>query len=380
MPVKFKWPWMGIAIPCVLISFIGYLSHYYILRQHLSLIKQCYFEFSLTMIWVSYYMAIIINPGKPGKNFKPLPHEWRNFCKKCNNYKPERSHHCKTCNQCVLMMDHHCPWTMNCIGFNNFPHFMRFLLWIMATTGFLLFYQIKRIIYMWNNRNLPSYLFERSEVIALFVCTPLNLFILLTITLLFCRCLFNQIINGKTQIEDWEMDRLENRFYLKKLLPQLILNLWELYPELKSAKHDEEAERLIEKKGIRYDSIVNFPYDLGIFKNITALVGQPLYWLWPFGGPSGNGMNFEKNEIALFDPDSSLPVFTLALPWPPDKGRHNNSKTLNTDSNVEFITTDGEQVVRNRTHAKNPILSREEWFNEWGENLEDFGVDVEMEN
>ena len=41
--------------------------------------------------------------------------EWIRYCKKCNNYKPPRSHHCKICQQCVLQMDHHCPWTLNCV-------------------------------------------------------------------------------------------------------------------------------------------------------------------------------------------------------------------------------------------------------------------------
>ncbi len=127
MPVKLKWPWLGIAIPSFLIASIGYCAHYFILLNFLSLRKQLWYQFCQTMIWLSYYLAIYTPPGKPPTNFKPSKNEWKVYCKKCKCYKPERSHHCKTCNQCVLMMDHHCPWTMNCVGYNNFPHFIRFL-------------------------------------------------------------------------------------------------------------------------------------------------------------------------------------------------------------------------------------------------------------
>ncbi|KAI8851585.1 DHHC palmitoyltransferase-domain-containing protein [Chytridium lagenaria] len=30
----------------------------------------------------------------------------RRFCRKCHNFKPDRTHHCSTCNRCVLKMDH----------------------------------------------------------------------------------------------------------------------------------------------------------------------------------------------------------------------------------------------------------------------------------
>lgn len=53
------------------------------------------------------------------------------FCKKCNVFKPPRSHHCSTCKKCILKMDHHCPWIANCVGFFNHGHFIRFLI----TTG-----------------------------------------------------------------------------------------------------------------------------------------------------------------------------------------------------------------------------------------------------
>eukprot|EP00913_Durusdinium_trenchii_P027579 g25868.t1 len=49
-----------------------------------------------------------------------------NWCTKCSNWKPPRSHHCRSCNRCILRMDHHCPFTGNCIGAFNHGHFVLF--------------------------------------------------------------------------------------------------------------------------------------------------------------------------------------------------------------------------------------------------------------
>ncbi len=29
------------------------------------------------------------------------------YCKLCEGFKPERTHHCRECKRCVLLMDHH---------------------------------------------------------------------------------------------------------------------------------------------------------------------------------------------------------------------------------------------------------------------------------
>ncbi|CAR27044.1 hypothetical protein ZYGR_0I03160 [Zygosaccharomyces rouxii] len=377
MPVQLKWPFLGIAIPCFLISFIGYNAHYFILSNFLSTQKQIWFEFSLTMIWFSYYLAIYTLPGQPLPNFQPSKNSWKSYCKKCRNYKPERAHHCKTCNQCVLAMDHHCPWTKNCVGYYNFPHFMRFLFWVIATTGYLLYELCLRAYFILSNHNSPTYLWNKSELIFLTILIPMDGFILLTISILFIRCLSNQIFCGRTQIETWEYERLEGLYYSKRLLPHLLANFWELYPELRTRELEDEASRLSTRRRIGLDHLVNFPYDIDPWSNTIEFLGSPLFWLWPFGKPKGDGMFFPKNDISEFE-ETNLTDMLLALPWPPDGGK---DKVISIDgpNAVETTVRDGEQVIRKRLVDPRDPSSRTQWQNTWGENLEDFGVDVDAE-
>lgn len=56
------------------------------------------------------------------------------FCKRCNVFKPDRTHHCRQCGMCVLRMDHHCPWFTICIGLRNHKYFIQFLwyVWVLC--------------------------------------------------------------------------------------------------------------------------------------------------------------------------------------------------------------------------------------------------------
>ena len=56
----------------------------------------------------------------------------KTYCKKCSNYKPERTHHCSVCDKCVQKMDHHCPWIVNCVGQRNHKSFLLFTIYSMA--------------------------------------------------------------------------------------------------------------------------------------------------------------------------------------------------------------------------------------------------------
>jgi hypothetical protein len=49
-----------------------------------------------------------LNPNeKSKKKYTELVEPEFRYCKVCEGFKPERTHHCRECNRCVLMMDHH---------------------------------------------------------------------------------------------------------------------------------------------------------------------------------------------------------------------------------------------------------------------------------
>ena len=53
---------------------LSYGSHYFILRHHLTMKQQLIYEFYVTMIWISYLLAIYTNPGRVPKI---INHLWR---------------------------------------------------------------------------------------------------------------------------------------------------------------------------------------------------------------------------------------------------------------------------------------------------------------
>jgi len=90
----------------------------------------------LVNLLYSYLQAAFIEPGMPPSLSGVLEYaadteacKWEK-CTKCEYMRPPRTHHCSVCGHCVLKMDHHCTWLNNCVGFNNYSHFCRFLLYI----------------------------------------------------------------------------------------------------------------------------------------------------------------------------------------------------------------------------------------------------------
>ena len=55
-------------------------------------------------------------------------------CKRCNIYRPKRTHHCRYCNKCILQMDHHCFTINKCIGKNNYREFIKYLIFMEINT------------------------------------------------------------------------------------------------------------------------------------------------------------------------------------------------------------------------------------------------------
>lgn len=415
--LEFRWPLLGVIIPVFIIGFTAYGSHYFILRHHLSTTQQVIYECFVSMIWVSYILAIYTSPGQPPKEYTPKTGEWKRYCTKCQNYKPPRTHHCSKCNVCVMEMDHHCPWTLNCVGANNLPHFMRFLFWVIVGTTYLFVQLCKRIVGYYNDLDKPIYLIQKSELIAVVVFTPIDLLVLLSISLLFIRCLIN-IGKGMTQIEIWEWDRIDSQFYSKRLWKSIRLNYKQLYgkqlPELSTwtnktpidedgfpleeLERDEEGEESADsQQGIAQegasqqsdtdqdfngdegedDKIVPenftiddliFPYDYGIWGNLKHFLGSPFMWLVPWG-KSRNNNGFTIEPSLDYKEDDQL-----GLPWPPDGGNQNISIPTPSDDELRSIGNYSElkRQLDPRYNAK-----RSSWHNDMGESLHDYGVYID---
>lgn len=122
------------------------------------------------------------------------------FCKTCNNYKPPRSHHCRSCGKCVLKMDHHCPWINNCVGFANYCHFIRFLIYVEICAIYLLTLLGCRLTSIVQHTSSPA---TTTEWILLGLNLFLCVLVLIGVAILsgyhvYC------ITTNTTTIEGWE--------------------------------------------------------------------------------------------------------------------------------------------------------------------------------
>lgn len=201
--------------------------------------------------------------------------------------------------------------------------------------------------------------------------------------------MFNVIFRGMTQIELWEMERLENQFYSERMWNQIRKNYKRFHgkslPRLVSwnkpsncyiedaSPEAERADDLVIPKEFTPDDIV-FPFDMGPLTNMVLACGKPWLWILPCGGPGELGLHFPKNEYVEED--------QLGLPWPPDGGhseaiRANFSET--SDIELNDINLNDILSLRKRLDPRSHV-SRKEWINDEGETLVDFGVDIDAED
>lgn len=226
----------------------------------------------------------------------------KRWCKKCNQEKPNRSHHCSVCNVCILKMDHHCPWINNCVGYRNHGHYLRFLFYVtLAMIMGLLLMAFRLSTYKgqylyWGEKNGRFSIFLTDEMtqMTFLVADLVGCGILsLMIGLLFAVQISNAS-KGHTTIESLEIKQCERDIRRQRR-------------HEKDDFDDQEGEREIE--------MPPFPYDLGFENNLNSIFGNNR-WLWPFPlpielnpltGSSPNGRKFDTRPDALMNGQWPLP-------------------------------------------------------------------------
>ncbi|KAI6080855.1 zf-DHHC-domain-containing protein [Hypoxylon rubiginosum] len=340
-----------LAIPsvCALIAFLAYTSQWLFANAPdlapgpLTSTETYTFNGLLLCLWYTYYKACTVDPGRyifPSSDTKKdkqkqkqakdsdsdsdpeethqarireAGRQTRRWCKKCAAPKPPRAHHCKMCRRCIPKMDHHCPWTSNCVSLQTFPHFLRFLVYTNLSLWTLLYFIFQRFGALWHDRHLPAYLGPTLSQLGLLTVlalvgggTGLALFVMLVTTI-------KGWVFNTTMIESWEVERHEAAIERRHDAGSSGSSWW------------AEGERGDAELSL---DAIEFPYDIGIFANLSAAMGTrfPLFWFLPFAGnpkvavppaqtpATGTGWTYEEN--GLNDREGLWP------PADPDKLRH----------------------------------------------------------
>lgn len=247
-------------------------------------------------------------------------------------------------------------------------------------------------------------------MIFLLIFTIVNSVTLFVLSILLARNIWLLGAN-MTTIEAWEVERHETLVCRAKSLGGYLDGPGGV--KMKIVKHE-------------------FPYDIGIFRNIQqGMGGSVMLWLWPFAPTPGNesGLQFETNgfegkhispsslrsnmvatpeegQRLLSSSDSQLPDHSSSLidpesDWPPPDpdriarktvgSRHGFTFGQDCDSNQNYIEAfqkrqreDLQRFNGGFHNRKNAIdeksMSKEEaWQNSEGDRLGDFGVDETVE-
>ncbi|ORY19399.1 DHHC palmitoyltransferase-domain-containing protein [Clohesyomyces aquaticus] len=345
----------ALAVPSVygLISFLAYSSQWLLLYldpEPISKKQLIRFNVLLVCLLITYTRAVIVDPGRiprsPEKeedniDGKDSGKGRKRWCRKCKATKPPRSHHCKECKRCIPKMDHHCPWTSNCVSHTTFPHFFRFLFY--ATTSMIYLFSLlwPRIKFVWDDRNLPSYLGPSIFQLAhLFMLTLANFFALFAVGILFVRNVWCLAVNTTT-IEGWEIERHKTLVRRARYFGGYL-------------DGPDGIQVRIQKQ--------EFPYDIGFWKNFKQGMGTGniLSWFSPFSTTPSiqSSLTFETNDFE--DPSVTWP--------PPDPDRMNRRVPHGIDRESEAFTyrdaelTPEDTIAAFRQRQEDDIVRRRKPF------------------
>ncbi|KJZ77552.1 Palmitoyltransferase PFA4 [Hirsutella minnesotensis 3608] len=393
-----------IAVPavCLLIAFLSYFSQYLFHCSTLdpgppSLTETIIFNGLLLCLWLSYYKAVTVDPGRYVFHEQVIESEG-NWCKKCVAPKPPRAHHCRHCGRCVPKMDHHCPWTRNCVSMTTFPHFLRFLVYANLSLWTLARLLWQRFYALWEQRHLPAYLGPSLQALIALALASLVCFVTtLALGIMLVTTVRSWLFNC-TMIEGWELDRHE------AIIDRGGRDWWDVTGP--------------EGRLVRFER-VEFPYDIGLYANMSQAMGTYNFLLWFFplaGNPTidkagrGEGWQWEENGFnrkeGMWPPVDPEKIRRTTHKWPAtqshDKAQPLDAELDPAEQKRAFMRRQQEDARRRNTmmaeleevddyetpgapyeHEQAPGSDSDEkrgWVNSDGERLRDYGVDEEAED
>ncbi|KAH7153006.1 DHHC palmitoyltransferase-domain-containing protein [Dactylonectria macrodidyma] len=392
----------GLAVPsvCVLIFFLGYFSQ---LVFHFSTLdpgppsreESFIFNTLLALLWLTYYRAITVDPGRYVFDDRVLETKGR-WCNKCAAPKPPRAHHCRHCARCVPKMDHHCPWTSNCVSMTTFPHFLRFLIFTNLSLWYLAHLLWLRFAVLWEHRRLPAYLGPSLAGLSCLAILSLMCSITsLALLVMLVTSLRSWVIN-QTMIEGWEQERHET------IADRGGKDWWDVV--------GPDGEK------IRFEKL-EFPYDVGFFKNMAQAMGTSniLLWFWPLAGNPkiakngrGSGWDWEENGFnrieGLWPPLDPEKIRRSNRGWPAARRDFSEELRIVNMSPDETKAEFKKRQVEDERRKRMLLAELEEvddydmyndededmpeqtydgmsgWTNSDGDRLRDFGVDEESDS
>ena len=157
------------------------------LKVVLGILLGCSHLFLFRYLYQLFEVDSIFIPDNANKELENISekHDFTS-CRKCNVFRPRRTHHCQYCNKCILDMDHHCFSLNKCIGKNNYNIYIKYLIFVELNTS-LIFGSCLYVCYNYYNQlNIYTLIKYALLCIASFLgSTTLYLYLLFQ-TYLYC--------------------------------------------------------------------------------------------------------------------------------------------------------------------------------------------------
>ncbi|KAJ5085218.1 hypothetical protein N7532_009989 [Penicillium argentinense] len=381
---------LAIPLVTVLISFLAYTSQYFFHNFEaapLTLDEGWAINLFALCIWVTYFRACFVDPGRldpKGKPVAPARQEEdqstgrKRWCRRCEAYKPPRAHHCKTCKRYdAAQADTK----------NHFAHIFSIKMHPENGSSLSVDLQLRYLG--------PSV----GQLIHLFVLIVVNTVTWLGIFILLVRTLYSVLFNITT-IESWEIERHDTLVRRARVLGG-------------SLEGPGGVQVRIRKQ--------EFPYDIGLFPNIAQAMGGTINifsWFWPFAATPDRktGWEFETNGfedaattwpppdpdripmptggLSVNEPDIPLSyasardqvkAFEMRQAADMDRRRPYSQvqrrKRFHERLQDEPLYESDEERERQPgpVYGDGPDEGEESWRNAEGERLRDFGVDEDVE-